>query len=53
LSAPGCAPPAPQLAHRSHDSYVRDVQTALCDFELGVPKQHLDLADVEAIFKPP
>ena len=53
LSAPGCAPPAPELAHRPHDAHVGDVQVALRDFELRVPEEHLDLADVEAVSKPP
>jgi hypothetical protein len=53
LSATGCAPPAPQLAHRSHDAHVRDVQIALSDLQLRVPEQQLDLADVEAILEPP
>ena len=51
LSAPGGAPPAPELAHRPHDAHVGDVQIALRDFEFRVPEQHLDLANVEAIFK--
>ena len=53
LSALSGAPPAPELAHRPHDAHVGDVQIALRDFEFRVPEQHLDLANVEAIFKPP
>src|SRR5438034_5592124 len=53
LSAPGCAPPAPELAHRPHDAHVGDIQVPLRDFKLRVPEEHLDLADVEAVFKPP
>jgi hypothetical protein len=52
LGARGCAPPAPELAHRPHDAHVRDVQIALSDFELGVPEQQLDLTDVEAVLEP-
>ena len=39
LGAAGCAPPAPQLAHRPHDAHVRDVQIALSDLQLGVPEK--------------
>ena len=53
LGTRGGAPPAPELAHRSHDAHIRDVQIALSDLELGVPEEHLDLPDVEAVFKPP
>jgi hypothetical protein len=48
----GCALPAPVFAHRSHDSHIRDVQVTLRDFELGMTKQDLNLADIKPTFEP-
>ena len=53
LGARGCAPPAPELAHRPHDAYVGDVEVALSDLQLSVTEKQLDLTDIEAVLEPP